>query len=327
MRVEIVAADIGGTHARFAIAQIENGKVAALACETVLETAHYASLQTAWDAFAARAGRALPHTAGVAVACPVQGDVLKFTNNPWAIRVSALKEQLRLDHLTLINDFAAVGHAVACLDDAHFEPLRGPPGPMPRTGLISVIGPGTGLGVAHVMRDGGSYIVTATEAGHVSFAAYDSIEDAILAHLRTRYVRVSAERIVSGPGLANIYEALAAIEGKPALVGDDKALWRLALDGADPLAVAALDRFCLCFGAVAGDMALAHGANAVAIAGGLGLRIAEHLRHSGFGQRFISKGRFEGLMRAIPVRLIKHPQPGLFGAAAAAISAGVCSQS
>jgi len=315
--VEIVAADIGGTHARFAIAEIDQGQVQALTHETVLNTAHFASLQTAWEGFAAQFGRALPRVAGLAVACPVQGDVLKFTNNPWVIRAGALKEQLQLDRLTLLNDFAAVGHAVAHLGDEHFAPLCGPKTAMPRPGVISVIGPGTGLGVAQVLRDASGYRVIATEAGHVAFAPFDSLEDGILAHLRKRYVRVSAERIVSGPGLANIYEALAALESKPALVGDDKALWALALEGNDSLAVAALDRFCLCFGALAGDIALAQGAGAVVIAGGLGARIAGALRASAFSQRFAAKGRFEAMMAAIPVRFITHKQPGLFGAAAA----------
>ncbi|MEO5640765.1 MAG: glucokinase, partial [Sphingomicrobium sp.] len=98
---------------------------------------------------------------------------------------------------------------------------------------------------------------------------------------------------------------------------DDKMLWATALDGADALAAAALDRFCLCLGAVAGDLALAHGANAVVIAGGLGLRLKDHLPKSGFADRFIAKGRFERRMEAIPVKLITHPQPGLYGAAAA----------
>jgi glucokinase len=315
--VEIVAADIGGTHARFAIAEVEGGKVVRLGPETTLKTAHYASLQTAWESFGQQAGRALPAVAGLAVACPVHGEVLKFTNNPWVIRVSALKGQLKLDHLTLINDFAAIGHAVAHLDNDQLKPLCGPATPIPPKATLSVIGPGTGLGVAQVLRHNNGYEVIATEAGHISFAPIDRIEDAILAHLRSRYVRVSAERIVSGPGLANLYEALAAIEGKPVLIGDDKALWAAALEGADSLAVAALDRFCLSFGSFAGDMALAHGAGAVIIAGSLAARIGDTLCRSGFAQRFAAKGRFEAMMTSIPVRLIAHPQPGLFGAAAA----------
>jgi glucokinase len=315
--MEIVAADIGGTNARFAIATLEGGRVASLTPETVLKTSAFASLQTAWEAFSAQVGRPLPRAAGIAVACPIHGDVLKFTNNPWVIRISAMKQQLGLDQFALINDFEAIGHAVAHLADAHFKPLCGPNRPLPSEGVISVIGPGTGLGVAFVVRQGDRHEVISTEGGHISFAPFDSLEDLILSHLRKRYSRVSAERIISGPGLANIYEALAAIEGRPVHIGENRALWDAAIAGADSLAAAALERFCLCLGACAGDIALAQGAAAVAIGGGLGLRLADVLPRSGFGQRFTAKGRFESLMASIPVKLITHPHPGLFGAAAA----------
>jgi len=151
----------------------------------------------------------------------------------------------------------------------------------------------------------------------MDYAPVDAIEDVILAQLRQRYPRVSVERVLSGPGLANIYEALATIEGRAVHVGDDKAVWSAALSGTDSLAVAALDRFCLILGSVAGNVALAHGADAVVIAGGLGLRIADLLPRSGFVGRFAAKGRFERMMSTIPVKVNVHPQPGLFGAVAA----------
>ncbi|MBY8822121.1 glucokinase [Sphingomonas colocasiae] len=315
--VEIVAADIGGTHARFAIADIDGGRVTALGEPVTLRTADHASLETAWEHFAAMLGRPLPRAAGIAIATPVAGEVIKFTNNPWIIRPALIDERLGLDGHVLVNDFGAVGHAVAQLGDDCFRHLCGPDTPLPATGVISIVGPGTGLGVAHVLRRDGRYFVSETEGGHIDFAPLDTIEDAILARLRTRYRRVSAERIVSGPGLAAIHEALAAIEGRAVAPMDDKTLWTLALEGGDSLATAALDRFCQSLGAVAGDIALAQGAAGVVIAGGLGLRIADRLVRSGFAERFTAKGRFEGLMASLPVRLVTHPQPGLYGAAAA----------
>ncbi|MEY4619509.1 MAG: glucokinase, partial [Pseudomonadota bacterium] len=178
--------------------------------------------------------------------------------------------------------------------------------------------PGTGLGVAHVSRTGGAYHVQATEGGHIDFAPLDAIEDAVLARLRKRYRRVSIERVVSGPGLVDLYETLAAIEGRAVQQYDDKTLWHMGMSGEDSLAAAAVDRFCLSLGSVAGDITLAQGGFAgVVIAGGLGLRIKDSLVRSGFAERFRAKGRFEGLMASIPVKLITHPQPGLFGAAAA----------
>jgi glucokinase len=222
-----------------------------------------------------------------------------------------------VDQLTLINDFGAVGHAIIRMGDEHFRHLCGPDVPLPAEGTISIIGPGSGLGVAHVLRGNDGSHVVECEGGHMDFASVDGIEDVMLARLRERFGRVSVERVVSGPGLANIYETLAAIEGRAVQPTNHKAIWTAALSGADSLAVAALDRFCLILGSVAGNIALALGANGVVIAGGLGARIADMLPRSGFASRFTAKGRFQPLMSAIPVKIITHPQPGLYGAAVA----------
>jgi len=247
----------------------------------------------------------------------VQGDLLKLTNNPWVIRPALIPEELGAHHFALVNDFGAVAHAVAQLDDDQFKHLCGNERPLPRDGMISIVGPGTGLGVAQLLRRDGRYHVIETEGGHLDFAPLDSLEDQMLAHLRKRYGRVSVERVASGMGLTNLYEALAAMKGRELRYSDERALWTAALGSEDSLAAAALDRFCLSLGAVAGDMALAQGAHAVVIAGGFGLRLSEHLPRSGFRDRFIAKGRFQRRMEEMPVKLITHPQPGLFGAAAA----------
>lgn len=315
--MEIVAVDIGGTHARFALAQIENGRVVSLGEAVTLKTVEYASFQTAWEEFGRAIAKPLPRAVGIAIAAPIAGDVIKLTNNPWIIRPALIGEKLGVDAYSLVNDFGAVGHAVAQLGNDAFDHLCGPDTVLPATGTISVIGPGTGLGVAHVLRTPQDYHVCPTEGGHIDYAPLDSIEDAILARLRKRHRRVSVERVVAGPGIVEIYETLAAIEGRAVQSLDDKAVWSLGLTGEDSLAAAAIDRFCLSLGSVAGDLALAQGAAGVVIAGGLGLRIASHLLRSGFAERFRAKGRFEAMMAAIPVKLITHPQPGLFGAAAA----------
>jgi len=206
---------------------------------------------------------------------------------------------------------------VAQVDASQFESVCGPDVPLPRRGITSLVGPGTGLGVGQLFRDGDTYHVAACEGGHVDFAPLDSIEDALLADLRKKYRRVSVERVVSGPGLATLYHLLATLEGRNVPQRADNELWEAALLGTDSIAAAALDRFCLSLGAIAGDFALTNGPTAVVIAGGLGLRLRHHLPRSGFAERFAAKGRFETLMRSIPVKLITHPQPGLFGAAAA----------
>lgn len=314
---QIVTTDIGGTHARFALATIADGKVVALDEPVILKTGDHASFRTAWELFAEARGGTLPRELALAFAGPVGGETLKLTNNPWVIRPALMAAELGVERSLIVNDFGAVGHAVAALDDSHFVHLCGPPAGSSPTGVTSIVGPGTGLGVAAVVRRAGYYDVIETEGGHVDFAPLDSIEDQILQFLRKSFRRVSVERIVAGSGIVNIHNALAAIEGRAVVQRDDKALWRAALDGSDSLAAAALDRYFLCLGAVAGDLALAHGANAVVIAGGLGLRIKDQLARSGFAGRFIAKGRFERRMEAMPVTVVTHPEPGLFGAAAA----------
>lgn len=315
--MQIVSVDIGGTHARFAIAEVADGRVVSLGEPTTLKVAEHASLQTAWEAYRAQQGGTLPRAAALSVASPISGDVIRLTNNPWVIRPSLIPERLGAETYTIVNDFAAVGHAVAQLPPEDFEHLCGPDTPLPARGVTTVCGPGTGLGVAQVFKEDGGYRVLPTEGGHMDYAPLDGIEDAILKRLRKTFTRVSAERIVAGPGIVAIYETLAELEGRAVRHQDDKAIWTEALDGSDSLALAALDRFCLALGAVAGDLALAHGAQGVVIAGGLGLRIKDKLLRSGFDQRFVAKGRFQQLMARLPVKLITHLQPGLFGAAAA----------
>jgi len=320
---DVVVVDIGGTHARFAIARIAGDGTISLDEPETLHTADHASFQTAWEAFRARKGGALPAAVSMAIAGPVgspgnPNPVIRFTNNPWIIRPALIPEKLGVERFTLVNDFAAVAHAVARADDSQFLHLAGPEQPLGREGTISVIGPGTGLGVAHLWRSGAQYRVQATEGGHIDFAPLDSIEDAILARLRSRHNRVSVERVVAGPGIVDIYQALAALEGRSVQERDAIDIWTLGTSGEDSLAAAAVDRFCLSLGSVAGDLALAQGGFAgVVIAGGLGYRIRDTLLASGFAARFKAKGRFESLMDSIPVKLIVHPQPGLFGAAAA----------
>lgn len=321
--MELVTVDIGGTHARFAIATIAADGAITLGEPETLNTIDHASFQTAWEAFRERRGGKLPRAVSMAVAAPVGApdnlaDMIRFTNNPWIIRPALVQSKLDVDRFTIVNDFAAVAHAVARADDSQFLHLAGPEHPLGRTGTISIIGPGTGLGVAHLWRQGAEYRVQATEGGHIDFAPLDTIEDAILARLRKRHNRVSVERVVAGPGIVDIYQTLAAIEHRAVPERDAIEIWTAGQDGSDSLAAAAVDRFCLSLGSVAGDITLAQGGFAgVVIAGGLGYRIRDSLRASGFAQRFRSKGRFESLMASIPVKLVVHPQPGLFGAAGA----------
>ncbi|HUD29512.1 MAG TPA: glucokinase [Novosphingobium sp.] len=315
---ELVTVDIGGTHARFALASIADDGAIALGEPATLHTKDHGSFQLAWQAYREMCGGTLPDAVAMSVAGPVGGEVIKFTNNPWILRPAKIEEMLGPSRQTIVNDFAAVAHAVARADADQFLHLAGPQDvPLPAKGVVTVLGPGTGLGVAYLLRDGTTYHVQATEGGHTDYAPLDQIEDAILARLRRRHTRVSVERVVSGPGIVDIYATLAAMEHKAIHELTDVEIWTAAAEGRDSLAVAAVDRFCLALGAAAGDCALAQGASAVVIAGGLGYRIRETIKASGFAERFTAKGRFAGMMAKLPVKLITHPQPGLFGAAAA----------
>jgi glucokinase len=313
---EIVVADIGGTHARFALARIAGGRVLALGEAATLKVADYPDLPAAWRAFAALLGRAPSPRACFAVACPVRGEVLKFTNNHWVFRPAELAREIGIDELVLVNDFGAVAHAVAQAPPQDLIHIAGPRRPLPRPGVVSILGPGTGLGVALLLLDRDGHRVVETEGAHAHFAPLDDFEETLARRLGRSFGRVSVERVVSGPGLAHIRAALPLAEDA-APFADDVALWAAAISGADPLARAALERFCLCLGAFAGDVALVHGADALVLAGGISPRIKDFLQKPGFAQRLVAKGRYAGMMAELPVWLIAHEQPGLFGAAAA----------
>jgi glucokinase len=313
---EIVVADIGGTHARFALARIAGGRVVALGEAATLKVADHPHLLAAWRAFAAGLRREPPRRACFAVACPVRGETLKFTNSPWIFRPAELAGEIGIDELVLVNDFGAVAHAVAQAAPKDLIHIAGPRRQLPRPGIVTILGPGTGLGVALLLLDRDGHRVVETEGAHAEFAPLDDFEKALARRLRQAFGRVSVERVVSGPGLAQIRATLPDAEKAP-VFADDRELWTAAISGADLLARDALERFCLCLGAFAGDVALIHGANSIVLAGGLSPRIKDFLQGPGFAQRLVAKGRYAGMLAELPVWLIALEQPGLFGAAAA----------
>lgn len=314
---ELVALDVGGTNARFALASVSPDGTISVGEPVTLRTSDYASLQTAWEEFERRVDGPVPRAASIAIAAPIVGETIRMTNNSWIFHVGAVDDQLGLDAVTLINDFGAVAHAVARAPEDQLIHITGPDRPLPERGTVTVIGPGTGLGVAHFHRYETGYHVQSTEGGHIEFAPLDEIDDWMLARLRRQHLRVSTERVHSGPGIVQIYQAIAAHENRVAEALDDKTIWQRGIAREDALAAAAVDRFCHSLGSLAGDYALAHGANAVVLAGGVGIRLRDLLPRSAFGERFRFKGRYTQMMSGIPVKLIVHPQPGLYGAAAA----------
>ena len=165
MSRQVAVADVGGTHARFALAQIEGARVISLGQAVKLHTSDHASFQLAWEEFGRREKIDLPNELALSFAGPVGGEVLKLTNNPWVIRPSLMKERLGVERFTIVNDFGAVGYAVATLPDQDFRHVCGPERPLPSEGVTSIVGPGTGLGVAALLRKRDHYEVIETEGG------------------------------------------------------------------------------------------------------------------------------------------------------------------
>jgi glucokinase len=315
----VAVADIGGTHARFALARLGDG-APALAHVTTIATNAHPSLEDAFERFAGTLDEPLPEQAALAVAAPLAadlGDEVRFTNNAWTIRPAGLPGRLGIPSVRLLNDFESIAHAVAVARPQDFAHICGPRAPLPTEGVISIIGPGTGLGVAMLMRLAGTQHIVPTEAGHIGFAPTDGLEDLLLAAMRRGLAgRVSTERLISGPGLAPIHLAMG---GAPAV--DQKSLWTDVLEGDTSETAATLERFLALFGGFVGDIALAQGASAVVIAGGLGQRLGDRLNHPVFAERFLDKGRFASHLARLPVSRLLLAEPGLMGAAASVAAA------
>lgn len=312
--MRIVAGDIGGTHARFALADLVPGKRPVMHEMKRYRTREHQGLASAWRAFQRDVGGDLPEAASMGVAAPMSGDVLRFANSGWTIDRRTTAAELGLAKLHLLNDFGAVAHAVSVLGDDELKHLAGPPGSLPAQGPVSVIGPGTGLGVAILWRRGGEVDVIETESGHIGFSPVTRDEQALAEEIARRYGRASVERVVSGPGLIDLYRHFGGGDWD---IGDAGGLWSAAVEGRDPAAVQALDQLVKCFGSAAGDMALAHGAIAVIVSGGLAARMEERLAGPLFAGRFLAKGRYRAHMQRVAVKRATYAEPGLLGAAVA----------
>jgi glucokinase len=312
--MQIVVADIGGTHARFALAELVEGGCPRLGEMRKYRTRDHAGLADAWARYEKDSGGTLPRAASLAVAAPIEGDVLTFMNSDWRIECHGLKDELGVDKLHMLNDFGAVAHTVSVIPGDEFVAIAGP-GHLPGRGITSVIGPGTGLGVSILDRRHDKVSIIETEAGHTGFCPLDPEEEELADFLATRYGRASIERVVSGPGLIDIYHFLGGSDAPEA--NQAGILWDAAISGADPLAERALSILVRAFGAAAGDIALAHGAMGVAITGGLANRIVPLLKGPAFEARFTAKGRYRDRLHRTAVRLLTYAEPGLLGAAIA----------
>lgn len=316
---EIAVADIGGTNARFARASRGADGTIALGEARVLATGDFEKFTDGWNAFLSSQPGFEPAGAALALAGPVSQGRFKLTNAHWEFDQATLPGEMEVDRVALLNDFEAIAHAIAGLGESDkLDHIAGPLDPLPRGKTITVIGPGTGLGIAHFRFHHSETLVQATEGSHIDFAPVDETDDRALAALRKIYDRVSLERVVSGEGIVHIHAAICEIEGKPNEANRTPLdIWQTGMSGQEHLAARAVTHFVKTLGRIAGDYALAQGAGGVVIAGGLGLRLREKLKAPEFHANFVAKGRYRKMMEAMPIKLIIHPQPGLLGAATA----------
>ena len=307
-----LVADIGGTNARFALIAPGGHEIVS---PLILACADYPGLaEAARDYLKKTAPKSRPRLAAIDIAGPVIGGVGELTNHPWRIEASAVKRDLALDRIELVNDFAALAHAVPRLGPGDRKTIRA--GAKDAAGPIGVVGPGTGLGVAAVIPDGaGGWVPLASEGGHVTVAAVDERDDAILVELRRRFGHVSAERVLSGPGLVNLYEAICAIEKQAAQNLNPEQIAERAQAG-EKIPAETLAQFFAWLGNVAGNLALTVGAvGGIAIAGGIVPRYLPQLAASKFERRFLDKGRLRAYLEPIPVYVVTHPLPAFIGLA------------
>lgn len=308
----ILLADVGGTNVRFAVLRgTEVGTV------SHLEVADHASFADAMAVYLAAAAGTV-RSAVLAVAGVVTGERCPLTNNDWIIDAAELRARFGLTAVLIVNDFEAIAWALPQLAPADLKqigggrPLAGAP--------MAVLGPGTGLGVAAcVPHTGGDFIIH-SEGGHATAPAGNAREAVVVAALRAEFEHVSIERLLSGPGLENLYRALAAIEQAQPPERSAADIVQAARDATCPVSRAALDMFCAMLGDTAGNLALTFGAKGgVYIAGGVTAHLGGEIERSAFRARFEAKGRMRGYVAPIPVYLIVHSDPAFVGLRALAL--------
>ncbi|QBK04350.1 glucokinase [Hylemonella gracilis] len=309
--------DIGGTNARFGWQESATSPIRHV---QVLPCAEHASLVAAGQAYLQAQDLPRPACAAFGIANPVTGDQIAMTNHHWKFSIQATREALALPRLLLLNDFTALALA---LPELPREQLRqvgtGLAAPLAAIGLI---GAGTGLGVSGLLPLGhqDKWLPIAGEGGHVTLSAGNAQEYAVIEHLRVRYGHVSAERVLSGPGLVDLYHALCELQdGQGLEITTPAEVMERAEALPQSKAAQALDMFCGWLGSVAGDLALTLGARGgVYIGGGIVPRLGERFDRSPFRQRFENKGRFRAYLAAIPTWVIQSPvSPALQGASKA----------
>ena len=314
-----LVADIGGTNARFGwlagpgapVTQVRKLPVPAHAGPVQAVQAYLAELAGLPDA-----DSRAPRHAAFAVATAVSGDRIAFTNSRWDFSRQETQAALGLDSLLMLNDFEALALSLPRLGAGQ---LRAHGDRLPRaSGMLAVVGPGTGLGVGAVVQTRQGWLALPGEGGHATLAPADDLECALLARVRQRHAHVSAERLLSGIGLPVLHQALGEVQGLAAAPRTTAEIVAAALAGSDALCDQTIDLFCALLGGFAGNVALTLGARGgLYIGGGIVPRFADRFFRSAFRARFEAKGRFQGYLSAIPTALITDTLAALSGAALA----------
>jgi len=292
--------DIGGTHARFGWVQDAGSgiaKVDALLCDD------QRGLDAAVTCYLAAQGLASPRSCALGVAAPVVGDIVEMTNRDWTFSISDMRRRLGFDRLLVINDYAALAHALDGVRPDEVRQVGG--GEALEHGPLALLGPGTGLGVSGLLVAPGGRVPVVGEGGHVSLSAADEREDRVVAILRRRFGHVSAERALSGAGLVNLYAASCELGERQAEFLEPAEISARARLGSDPDCRQAVELFFGFLGSVAGDLALTLGARGgVYIAGGIVARLGDMIAASTFRRRFEAKGRYRAYLERIPTSVI-----------------------
>ncbi len=308
-------ADIGATNARFALLSPDRGlqRPRVLACEDY-PTIHAAIAAYLADELPFTDVRKL-ETAALAIAGPVTGDQVALTNHPWSFSIDELRGQLGIERLHVLNDFAAVAHAMPHLKAEERSQIGG--GEPLADAPVGVLGPGSGLGVCGLVHAASGWLPLPGEGGHATMAPTNARESAVLARMRARHDHVSAERVLSGPGLVDLYTTLSEIDGVPSVSYTAPQITDPEIGRRDVYCGEAVDMFCAMLGTVAGNLALTLGARGgIYVAGGIVPKLGARFAASAFRERFEAKGRLRPYLARIPTYVVTHQFPAFLGLAA-----------
>mgnify|MGYP004532944849 CR=1 FL=1 len=312
LKFPVLIGDIGGTNARFAIL---TGPHADPKEFPIVQTADFATIDDAIQSSILDRTSLRPMSAVLAVAGPVEGDEIRLTNCPWVVRPKTLFGELGFSQLIVLNDFEAQALAVVALGEPHMEKIGG--GPAEPVASRVVLGPGTGLGVAGLVHAVHTWIPVPGEGGHMDIGPRTERDYAVWPHIEQIGGRVSGEQLLSGRGLVNLYNAIAATDGKDAVLTTPAEVTAHAMDNTDPIAVEAVEMFVTALGRTAGDLALVFmSKGGVFLTGGIAQKIIPALKTGAFRRAFEDKAPHSHLLSTMPVYVITHPLAALAGLAA-----------